>query len=322
MRFHIFRPLKKNIHPERWFIIVNPMAGGSRLNAAWPKMEQQLVAAGLVFTFEFTESKGHATKLVQTALENGFKRIAGVGGDGTNNEIINGILNKKNIDLDEIAYTLLPFGTGNDWSRTHKIPRKIQAWVKMILTNRQIKHNVGLLELKKKEGIERRFFINVAGMAYDAHIVKMGEMYAPKSRRKFLYLWLVLRWLWSYNSPRLLVKFNGENREERYYTINCGICRYAGGGMKIVPHANPCSRNIGITLIKDFPKWQVPFDTPKLFTGRLENHRHTEMAQSNCIEIKALENDILEVETDGEYIGSGQVKISLGEKTLNVIVPK
>ncbi len=310
------------MHPDHWFIIVNPMAGGSRLKTEWPKIEAQLTQAGLAFTYEFTKSKGHATELAHSAIKQGYLKIAGVGGDGTNNEIVNGIFTQTYSPIVDICYSLLPFGTGNDWSRTHKIPQKVAIWVKMIKTNHQINHNVGVLELKKEEKVSKRFFINIAGMAYDAHIVKMGEQYPQKSRRKLLYLWLVVRWLWSYTSPRLQADFNNESRKERFYTINCGICQYAGGGMKIVPHANPESSAFGITMIKDFPKWKVPFDIPKLFTGKLQGHKYTTMVHCDKINITPLAQDVLEIELDGEYIGSGEVEISLHDKRLKVIVPK
>ena len=322
MRFHIFRPLKKNIHSDYWFLIVNPMAGASRLKAEWPKMESKLTSVGLLFTYEFTKSKGHAGSLAQSALQQGYRKIAGVGGDGTNNEIINGIISQSQIPLDKIYYSLLPFGTGNDWSRTHEIPRKIKDWVAMLKGNQQIDHNIGLLELKNHDSIQKRYFINVAGMAFDAHIVKMGERFPQKSRRKFLYLWLILRWIWTFSSPLLKVEFENQTRSKKFYTINCGVCKYAGGGMKIVPHADPENKQLAITMIKDFSKWKVPFDTPKLFSGNLKNHKHTEMVFSKKIKVSSVKNDLLEIETDGEYIGAGEVFISLYHQSIKVIVPK
>ena len=306
---------------SRWLFIVNPVASGTRLKLAWEHIATKLVSLGLQFDISLTEKRGHATILVQEAIQKGYRNIIGVGGDGTNNEIINGIFSQKHISPLELRYTLLPFGTGNDWSRTHKIPRKVEAWLEMLQASKTIRHSVGKMLVNNNNEIQTRYFINIAGFAYDAHIVKTSEKYPNKSRRKLLYLWLVFKCLFNFSSPKLIIKYNGQEKRGKYYTVNCGVCKYSGGGMMLLPQAQPTSDFLALTLIRDFSKWLVPFASPKLFSGKIASFKYSEVTTSKNIKLEAAGDQELEIEVDGEYLGTGAVEISVIPSALNVIVP-
>jgi diacylglycerol kinase family enzyme len=73
----------------------------------------------------------HAVELVEKAVQTGYRQILAVGGDGTNNEVVNGIMRQKEVPSHAITYALLPIGTGNDWIRTHGIPKDVGEWLAM-----------------------------------------------------------------------------------------------------------------------------------------------------------------------------------------------
>jgi len=306
---------------KKWYFILNPVAGAGRLKKRWPNMREVLIKAELPFEERWTKHQGEASKIVATLIAAGHRRIIGVGGDGTNNEILNGIYSQNEASPSSIFYALLPFGTGNDWERTHKIPHDLGAWINMIKQEHSIEHDLGWVEFMGAAGKEKRYFANVAGMAYDAHVVKVAEGYKHTSKRKMLYLWLVLRELLGFQPPALNLAFNGESLNQEFYTINVGICKYSGGGMQLVSHADPQSGQLALTLIRKFPKWRVLIDTPKLFSGKLEQHLYTRMAHTQGLQVSAAPGAELHVEVDGEYLGVGPLNFGVIPKAVRVVVP-
>ena len=100
---------------DHWFIIVNPKANGGRLEKEWEHIKQCLNYNHINFFIKKTTHPNHATELTKDAIENGYKKIIAVGGDGTCNEVANGILQQKIIPSSDITFALLPVGTRNDW---------------------------------------------------------------------------------------------------------------------------------------------------------------------------------------------------------------
>lgn len=308
--------------PVNWSFILNPVAGAGRLQRRWPAMRAELKKGGLMFDEYWTTRSKEAVELAKKLVENGQRHIIGVGGDGTNNEIINGIMSQSVVPTQQVYYSLLPFGTGNDWVRTHQIPHSISDWLKMIDQHYTIKHDIGWVDCQTDKEVLKRYFVNVAGFAYDAHIVKKAEEYDHTKKKKILYFWLVIKELWGYKTPKLKIHFDDIDLIDNYYTINVGICKYSGGGMQLVAHANPKDGQLALTIIKDFPKWKVILDTPKLFTGNLSQHKYSALHHTKNLSIQAVANHKCIVEVDGEYIGDGATKIGILPAAINVIVPK
>ena len=103
---------------QTWYTIVNPAGGNGAVKKRWPQIEAQLRHAGVGMEKVYTQSRGHATELAHRAVEAGHRHILAVGGDGTNNEVINGILRQDAVPSTDVHYALIPIGTGNDWIRT------------------------------------------------------------------------------------------------------------------------------------------------------------------------------------------------------------
>ena len=246
----------------------------------------------------------------------------GVGGDGTNNEIINGIMRQGLVSPYEITYTLLPFGTGNDWIRTHKIPKNLKAWVRMFKEAHRANHDVGWVEFSNQGTTKKRYFINIAGLAYDAYIVQKADQFPVRRKRRTLYLWLVLKELWGFKSPTLAIEADGHRVEAPCYTVNIGVGNFAGGGMQIVPHGDFRSGTLAITIVKAFPKWRVIIDVPKLFNGKLTSHPYTIMRKASKVIVSLAGPGELIGEVDGELIGEGPYEFGVEEAALKIIVPK
>ena len=220
-----------------WYIIVNPAAGNGVASRLWPNIKPVLLDRIPNATIVHTEYPDHAIELVESAVKSGFRYFIAVGGDGTNHEMANGILQQKIVPSTEITYALLPVGTGNDWIKTYGIPKNINQWLDMLLRGNTFLQDVGILDYHKEGQKHLRYFVNVAGLAYDGFVVHFIERNKKKVKNSLFYLFMIVRCIFRYNLIKARITFNGQEDTGYHYTINAGICKYSGGGMSLVPHA-------------------------------------------------------------------------------------
>ncbi len=304
-----------------WYIIANPAAGGGKVEKKWPSIQQYLIEAAVDFEIIFTNRKEEAILLVQKAIKNGFRKIIGIGGDGTNNEIINGILTQTTVPSRDIQYTLLSMGTGNDWIKTHKIPRDISSWIKYLKKNNLGYQDVGLVKFHKDGKLQERYFANVAGLAYDAYLVKSHTKTKSFFPSKITYLIQLLSSLISYKAQKATVRFNDEYVRSQFYSINIGICKYSGGGMQTVPHAVANDGFFALTLFGNVSKTKIVLNTFRLYNGTVHKLKAVTAYKTKLIHIEKWEEDKVDLEVDGEYIGGIPAQFQLMEKALCILLP-
>ena len=160
---------------KSWFVIINPTSGNGSAKKQWPKIEQLLKANSFEFEYAFTKFSKHSIKLIHTAVNQGFKNIISVGGDGTLHNIVNGIMTQKMINPSNIAVGVIPIGTGNDWVKTHGIPRDIEKAIQIIKKGNIATQDLGVIKFldQSKPSI---YFNNLAGMGFDGYVVsKIGK---------------------------------------------------------------------------------------------------------------------------------------------------
>lgn len=305
-----------------WYIIINPAAAGGRAGQLWPDLAKQLAQAGVLFEQAFSTHHRHATSLAAQAIGQGYKYLMAVGGDGTNNEVINGIFQQSHVPHSSITYCLLPIGTGNDWIKTHHIPRDRKAWLNMLLAGQVRLQDVGWVEYQDGEKTKKHYFANVAGLAYDAFVVHYVEDLKTRVANKLVYLWVVLRCLWKYQLQSARLLFEDKSVEDQFYTINVGIGKYSGGGMQLVPHAAPSDGFLALTYAGPLKKWQVILNTYRFYNGSLGRHPlvHTEQVKQLVVEpVDGGTATLLEV--DGEFLGVTPARFGIEERALRFIAP-
>lgn len=310
--------LGKNSNP-RWHFIVNPAAGGGTVRKQWPEIEAVLRNAGIHFEAVFTERKYHAAELAEAAIAEGNRHIVAVGGDGTAHEVANGILRQTTCPSEEVTFTLLPVGTGNDWVKTHGIPKSLKKWVAFFQSAKTSYQDVGWLSYHFDDVEQRRFFINVAGLSYDAYVARRAEAYKTQVSSTIFYLFLIFRCLFEFQVPRLRVEFDGKKVEKRIYTINIGICRYSGGGLQLVPHAIPDDGKLALTIAGHLSKLGVLLVTPFFYSGNIGWHPKVSMHQTKEVLVKTAGNQPVLLEADGEFLGEGPVRVGVLKGRLKVM---
>lgn len=302
-----------------WHIIVNPAANKGRVSRLWPAFEALLQELGFAYSAYFTKGRGDAMDIVDRVALQGGRYILGLGGDGTNHELVNGIMRQQHCPSTEIHYALMPMGTGNDWARTYDTPTNMRARL-LRLQHPEFRHqDVGLAHFIRNGVPGERYFVNVAGMAYDGYIGQQLETRPVKN--KLDYLLRVAQHLFEYKLSKARIHFDGRSAEDYFYTINIGLCRYSGGGMQFVPQAVPDDGLFALTYAGKLSKVDVLLQTPRFYNGSLLKHPKVEGHQAEDIVVEHLEgHKPTLLEADGEFLGETPVKFTLLKRALKLAI--
>ena len=223
----------------KWFVIVNPVAGSGKGLADWPLISKLLRDHRILTETVFTEYKYHATELTVEAVNNGFRHIIVVGGDGTIHEVVNGLFIQKATPTQEVLMAVIAVGTGNDWIRMFGIPRKYSEAIKAIVAGHSFLQDVGTISYYKASYRQSRYMANVAGVGFDAFVNrKYNHLKEEGKRGKWLYIWSTFKAVLKYRSTGVKIWVDNELViNDLVYSATVGIGKYNGGGMIQTPDA-------------------------------------------------------------------------------------
>lgn len=301
-----------------WYIIANPAAGNGAVGRRWPAIEQLLQEMGFSYTVKFTEHRGHAIRLVEDAVLKGHRHFLALGGDGTNHEMANGILSQTAVPSTDIHYALLPIGTGNDWARMYDIPHDPRRRLQRLMEQKTVLQDAGKVTYRHNGHTASRYFINIAGMAYDAYIARQLDKHRFVNRMQ--YLLMVGQYLFRYRLTPARLLFDDHTVEDYFYTINVGICKYSGGGMQLVPHAVPDDGLFALTFARNLPKWEVLWCTPRFYNGTLLSHPKVGGFQTAHLRVEHTGETPTLLEADGEFLGETPAAFFMMEKALKIVL--
>ncbi len=304
-----------------WHIIINPMAGNGKAIQALPAIKKAFAKAQLSCTILKSERQWDCAILTQKAIENGARKIVAVGGDGTGHEVVNGIFSQKVVDTKAISFGFIPVGTGNDWVKNYQLPKKIEQIIPLLKAEKHLFQDIGLVHFHNENGEKKqRYFINVAGMAYDAHVAKAAEKINSRYFSSLYYYFLIFRCLFSYTTKFARLTLDEKKIiEKKFYTINVGLCRYSGSGMQFTPHALPDDGLFAVSAIDTMSKIEVMLATRYLY-GNIAKHPKAQLFKAKSVKIEPMNEGNTLLELDGEFVGCSPIEFELIEKSLKVIV--
>lgn len=284
----------------------------------WQAIEKMLYELDVPFTSRLTDQKGHAISITQEAIADGYRKILAVGGDGTINEVVNGILGQNQVPSKDIVVCMASIGTGNDWIKTMGIPAKYLDAARLLKTGTQLK-TIDAGSVTYFEGTEQkqRYFVNVAGMAYDAFVTKDANENAL-FKGKLQYIISVVKGLYSYKSTRVKVEADDRMVQDTTFCLNVGICKFAGGGMMIVPEAVPDDGKFHVTMIKDLSRFEVIKNLPGLFTGKFISHPGVDSFPTTSLKVSS--DSPIYVEVEGEVLGHTPFEYQIIPQSITVLV--
>jgi len=303
---------------QTWQVILNPHAGSGKGLKDREKILKTISNTGVQFTFHLSEYPGHAVVLAQKLVRDGATHFIIAGGDGTLNEVVNGLFNSKGKLPQGIIVGMIPVGTGNDWSRTFGIARDYEEAMEIILHGKTITQDVGEIVYQKNNEEIRRYFINIAGFGFDAMVATKANQLKEKGLNSFrVYIESLLTSFLRFKSEITLIDIDKQEISKNLFSASIGIGKYNGGGMMQVPDANPVQGVFHITLISRIGILGILKNLRGLYNGKFVKDPHVSTYTGTSIRIKPISP--MQAEADGESLGSGHFKINILPHQLTVI---
>jgi diacylglycerol kinase (ATP) len=297
-------------------VIVNPVAGAYSTRRKWPIISRLLSAVGLSFDFEYTEGVGHAIELARLAASDGYRYLVAVGGDGTVNEVANGILHSTNAAT--TALGIVSTGTGSDFIRSVGISRDYATACSTLTSPRRRSIDVGVIKYQSEGKILERFFINAAGVGFDAAVVRETERMPKFFGGTIPYLVGVLRVLFSYRNKPMVVRVGDEVESHRALNVIVANGGYAGGGMHIAPMAELGDNLLDVIVIGDMGKLEILKEFPRVYKGTHISLPKVSMKKGTQVTIESSEPVL--VYADGELLGECPASFRIVPGALSIVV--
>ncbi len=303
-----------------FFFVVNPRAANGKVGTKiWPQLRARLEASGTNFDFEMTTGRGDGIEIARLRRARNYKCYIAVGGDGTVNEMLNGLLSAG--DTSPPVVSVFPVGSGNDFARMHHIPDRIDEWLRILLAFKTRRHNAGIVHYHDDSGIRRRrYFVNVAGLFYDAFVVKAVNGRTKPINSSIQYLAVAVKKLWAYRPAGAVIDWDEGRISGHFYSVNIGICQYSGGGMQFVPHADPSATQLAVTVARRMHPLRVLLSTPYFYNGKVARHRRVDCFHTEKLSIRPTDGAV-HLETDGEFIGYAPCRFELARDAFRLVVP-
>jgi YegS/Rv2252/BmrU family lipid kinase len=297
-------------------VIVNPVAGARSTRRKWPLISQRLRDAGLSFDYEYTEGVGHAIELARAAASDGYRYLVAVGGDGTVNEVANGILSSTN--LRRILLGVVSTGTGSDFVRSVGIPRDYARACSSLTSQRRLLIDVGAVEYRCAGKSQQRFFVNGAGVGFDAKVVEATESLPKYFGGTIPYVVGLLRSLFGYKNKSVALRVGNRMETKRILSIVVSNGCYLGGGMRVAPQAELCDSLLDVMTVSDIGKFELLRAFPTIYKGTHITHPKVRMEKATNIAIESSERIL--VHADGELLGEAPASFWLMPAALSIVV--
>ena len=297
-------------------LIVNPTAGAGRTAKKWPYIKALLKNTGLRFEHDITEAPGHAIELAKSAVNKGYKLVVSVGGDGTINEIVNGIYATG--DMKDVELGIIGTGTGSDYIRTIGVSKYYQESCHHLMNPMKKSVDLGMVEFTQNGQPAKRIFANFAGLGFDAEVVKATTKKFKNFGGKPAYLMGLLSTFTTYKNRQIQITINGQTENHKVCTIVMSNGKYGGGSMLLAPNADPCDGLFDVIIIGDVTKPDLLRSLPRIYKGTHLTHPKVMVKRTNLITISS--DEPMAIQADGDLLGEAPARFTVLPSVLNILV--
>ena len=296
--------------------LVNPAAANGSTGRRWPEIAHKAAGVGLEGDALLSERRGHLGELAREAALAGSRLLVVVGGDGSINEVVNGLDGIENPP----ALALIPCGTGGDFVRTFGIPSDIAAAARVALTGDTQTIDLGRVSYRSWDGSDgSALFANVASAGMSGAIAQRANDTSKALGAKASYLWATFAVFagWSAVETRLTV--DDETRSGRMFDVVVANGRFFGGGMKMCPDADVGDGLLDVVTIGDVTKRDLVLTMPKIYRGTHLPHPKAEALRGRVVTVET--DEPVPVELDGEQPGTTPARFEVLPGALQLRVP-
>ena len=304
---------------SKWFAIVNPKAGFGKVKKEWPTIQKHLIDEGVVFDFMVTERKYHAVELTVSAINRGYKKILCIGGDGTLNEIVNGIFIQTKYPQTDVLIGTIGIGKCNIFERMYAMPKSYKGIAAAIKEEKYFMQDIGVVQFFESRIRHTRYFANSGGIGFEAELNFNSNMLMESGRKiRIHFLFSILKSLIRYRKSMVKVQIDDFNLSGKFFSILVRIVTYNKEAILATPNANPDEAMFDIAIINNIRRWQVIRNLQRLSDSSIQNHPKISRYKGKKVTISSKPHVNLVV--DGESLGSSPFSFSILPKSIKVLV--
>jgi YegS/Rv2252/BmrU family lipid kinase len=299
---------------SRALVVVNPAAGGGRTRRGWPRVRDALARAGLDFDWVATAAAGDGTRLAREGVRSGYRLVVAVGGDGTVNEVVNGVTGGDGAPL-AVAGAVLT-GRGRDACRNFGVPSRVPDAAAALVSGVDATFDLGLVTWADGR---RRYFLGAAGAGFDAAVAARAQSVA--ARGTLPYLLAVLATIHaSRPSPARIGVDDAPPWQTPLTAAVVANAPYFGGGMKIAPQAETSDGLLDLIVLGGLGRLEMLRWLPTIYYGGHLANPRVSARRATAVAIEAPAP--LPTQVDGEVDGRTPVTVTVARGALRLRLPR
>jgi len=241
--------------------------------------------------------------------------VVAVGGDGTLNEVVNGVAGR------DVELATIPIGTGMDFVRTYRIPTRFDDAVRVALDGDVRTIDAGRVRYRTWEGVEvERWFANVGSVGMSGAVAQRANGMSKALGGRVTFFYALTRVFLEWQNSNVIVTFDQGERRGPMHDVIVANGVWHGGGMMLAPAAQPDDGLFDVVLIGDVSKLDFLTTAPKIYKGRHVAHPKVEVVRSAHVEVTAGER--LPIELEGEQVGTTPATFDVVPRALRLRVPR
>ena len=308
--------------PEKTFFICNPAAGAGLAHERWTELYDDLITNNVAFDYQFTTMPKNATKIASDIIERGYNRIAVFGGDGTVNEVLQGIM-KNGKAPDQLELILIPAGSSCDFAK--KYPNS-KSNIELILSEELFAVDIGKIECNDSSGNPvTNYFLNNSSIG----VISLANERFTKNTGLFKYIkrWNVdaaaiiagIKAIGQFKPISCELKFDDEDVNFTQITnITVFKTPYFGGGMYYNVETKQDDGKLTVAYVSRTSKLKLFGLIPALYAGTALNKKPAH--HRNCTTLNFDTNRNFYIEMDGESAGYPPAKYSILKQAINIVI--
>lgn len=288
--------------------IINPIAGKGRALNYIDSIKNYFKNSQEEYIIEITKYKNHGTEIAKDYTSKDDYRVFALGGDGTINEVLNGMYNSNS------TLCVIPNGTGNDFARTLYKEYNLENILHSLINGQEL-----FIDIAK---CNNRYFLNIASVGFDAKVVNNAKLFKKK---KFIpnslsYIISLFYTTFGFSPMNVKIEFDNNIIEDSILLLAACNGKFYGGGIPIAPKANITDGFFDLCLVKSAPFLRLITKIPKSLKGDLSNIEEVNFYNSEKVYIKSEED--LTINIDGEIFFNREVQFEIIKNGLKVMIPK
>jgi diacylglycerol kinase (ATP) len=301
-------------------VIVNPISGRGRGEQSIPEIRRLLDLHGIQYDLVTTERPGHAIALAKQAAQDGFNAVIAAGGDGTANEVLNGLMLAREDGNNHPAMTILCVGRGNDFAYGLGLPVDLEAGCQVIAKNVKKPIDVGWV----RGGLypEGRYFGNGVGVGFDA-VVGFEALKLKRLHGFASYIVAALKTIFLYfRAPLVKIEMDSEVITQAALMVSIMNGQRMGGGFMMAPNSQTDDGLFDVCIARQVSRLGIFALIPRFMKGTQGSHPAINFAQTKHILITALKG-VLPAHADGETLCTDGdcLEVIIHPSALDIIVP-